>query len=73
MFCFDSLYLTEVIAEEVLSKLRGTRKAYLRYVENCSVEANYILVTFLPDDSFNGIISFNTLKTLILSKIDKVK
>ena len=61
------------MAEEVLSKLRGTRKVYLRHVENSSKEVNDILETFLPDSNFDTIIRLNTLKTSILNKIDKIK
>ena len=62
------------MAEKVLSKLRGTRKVYLRHAENSSKEVNDILETFLPDISnFDTIIRLNTLKTSILNKIDKIK
>ena len=61
------------MAEEVLSKLRGTRKVYLRHVENSSKEINDILETFLPDSNFDTIIRLNTLTTSILNKIDKIK
>ena len=61
------------MAEEVLSKLRGTRKVYLRHVENSSKEVNDILETFLPDSNFDTIIRLNTLTTSILNKIDKIK
>ena len=73
LFCFGSLYLTEVMAEEVLSKLRSTHKVYLRLVENSSKEVNDVLETFLPDGNFDTIIRLNTLKTSILNKIDKIK
>ena len=69
LFYFNSLCLTEVMAEEVFTKLRGTRKIYLRYIENSSKEVNDILETFLSD--FNTIVRLNTLKTSILNKIDK--
>ena len=73
LLCFDSLCLAEVMAEKVLSKLRGTRKVYLRHAENSSKEVNDILETFLPDSNFDTIIRLNTLKTSILNKIDKIK
>ena len=69
--CFDSICLTEVMAEEVLSKLRGTRKVYSLHIENSSKEFNDILETFLPDSNFDTIIRLNTLTTSILNKIDK--
>ena len=59
------------MAEEVFTKLRGTRKVYLRYIENSSKEVNDILEIFLSD--FDTIIYLNTLKTSILNKIDKIK
>ena len=71
--CFDSLCLSEVMTEEVLLKLRGTHKAYLRHVENRSKEVNDILETFLPDSNSDTIIRLNTLKTSIQNKIDKIK
>ena len=61
------------MTEEVLSKLRGTHKVYLRHVENSSKEVNDILETFLPDSNSDTIIRLNTLKTSILNKIDKIK
>ena len=61
------------MAEELLSKLRGTRKVYLRHVENSSKEVNDILETFLLDSNFDPIICLNILKTSILNKIDKIK
>ena len=64
---FDSPCLSEVIAEEVLSKLRGTHKVYLRHVENSSKEVYNILETVRP------IIRLNTLKTSIVDKIGKIK
>ena len=73
LFCFDSLCLTEVMSEECLAKLRGTRKVYLRHIENSSKEVNDILETFLPDSNFYTIIRLKTLKTSILTKIDKIK
>ena len=69
--CFDSLCLTEVMAEEVLSKLRGTCKVYLRDVENSSKEVNDVLETFLRDGNFDIIIRLNTLKTSIPNKVIK--
>ena len=61
------------MSEECLAKLRGTRKVYLRYIENSSKEVNDILETFLPDSNFYTIIRLKTLKTSILTKIDKIK
>ena len=61
------------MAEEILSRFRGTRKVYLRDTENSLKEVNDILETFLPDGNFDTIISLNTLKTSILNKIDKIK
>ena len=61
------------MAEEVLSKLGVTRKAYLRHVENSSKEVNDILETFLPDSNFDTTIHLNTIKTSILNKINKIK
>ena len=61
------------MAEEVLAKPRGTRKVYLRHIENSSKEVNDILETFLPDSNFDKIICLNVLKTSILNKIDKIK
>ena len=61
------------MAEEVLSKLRGTRKVYSLHIENSSKEFSDILETFLPDSNFDTIIRLNTLKTSILNKIDKIK
>ena len=46
LFCFDPLCLTEVMAEDVLSKVRGIRfilEVYLRHAENSSKEVNVIL------------------------------
>ena len=54
-------------------KLRGTRKVYLRHVENSSKEVNDISETFLPDSNFDTIIRLNTIKTSILNKINKIK
>ena len=73
LLCFDSLCLAEVMAEKILSKLRGTRKVYLRHAENSSKEVNDILETFLPDSNFDTIIRLYTLKKSILNKIDKIK
>ena len=73
MFCFDSFCLNEVMPEEVLGKLRGTRKVYLRHIENSSNEVNDIVETFVPDSNFDTFIHLNTLKTSILKKIDKIK
>ena len=56
-----------------MAKLRGTRKVYLRHIENSSKEVNDILETFLPDSNFYTIIRLKTLKTSILTKIDKIK
>ena len=61
------------MSEECLAKLRGTRKVYLRRIENSSKEVNDILETFLPDSNFYTIIRLKTLKTSILTKIDKIK
>ena len=61
------------MAEEVLSKLRGTRKVFLRHVEKSSEVVNDILETFLPDSNFDTIIRLNARKTSILNKIDKIK
>ena len=61
------------MAEEVLSKLRGTRKVFLRHVEKSSKVVNDILETFLPDSNFDTIIRLNARKTSILNKIDKIK
>ena len=61
------------MAEEVLSKLRGTRKIYLRHAKSSSKEVNGILETFLHDSNFDTIIRLNTLKTSILKKIEKIK
>ena len=43
LFYFDPLCLTEVMAEDVLSKVRGIPKVYLRHAENSSKEVNVIL------------------------------
>ena len=72
-FFFHSLYLTEVMVEEVLAKLRGTCKVFFCHIENSSKEVNDILETFLPDSNFNTTIRLNTLKPPILNKIDKIK
>ena len=71
LFCFDSFYFAEVLAEEILSKLRGAGKVYLRHVENSLKEANDILETFLLDSNFDTIICLKTLKTSMLNKIVK--
>ena len=73
LFCFDWLCLSEVMAEEVLSKFRGIGKVYLRHVKKSSKDVNDILETFLPDSNFDKIIRLNTLKTSKLNKIDKIK
>ena len=52
---------------------RGTRKVYLRHIENSSKEVNVVLETFLLDSNFDTIIRLNTLKTSILNQIDKIK
>ena len=52
---------------------RGTRKVYLRHIENSSKEVNVVLETFLLDSNFDTIIRLNTLKTAILNQIDKIK
>ena len=44
---FWSLCLTEVMAEEVLVNLRGTRKVYFCYIENSSKEVSDILETIV--------------------------
>ena len=46
LFCFGSLCVTEVMGKEVLAKLRGTHKVYLRHTENSSKEVNDILEHF---------------------------
>ena len=61
------------MADEVLAKLRGTRRVYLRHVENSSNEVNSILETFLSDDNIDNTIRLNTLKAIILSKISEIK
>ena len=61
------------MAEKVLSKLRGTRKVYLRHVENSSKEVNDILEAFLRNSNFDTIVRLNTLKISMLNKIDKIK
>ena len=66
-------FLTEFMAEEVLGKLRGTRKVYLHHTENSSKEFNDILESFLRDSNFDKIIRLNTLMTSILNKIHKIK
>ena len=46
LFYFDPLCLTEVMAEDVLSKVRGIRfilEVYLRHAEKSSKEVNVIL------------------------------
>ena len=73
LFCFDSFCLNEVMPEEVLGKLRGTRKIYLRHIENSSNEVNDIVETFVPDNNIDTFIHLNTLKISILKKIDKIK
>ena len=60
------------MAEKVLSKLRGTCKVYLCNAENSSKEVN-ILETFLPVSNFDTIIRLNTLKALVLNKMNKIK
>ena len=52
---------------------RGTRKVYLRHIENSSKEVNVVLETFLLDSNFDTIIRLNTLQTSILNQIDKIK
>ena len=59
--------------EEVLGKIRGTRKIYLRHIENSSNEVNDIVETFVPDNNIDTFICLNTLRTSILNKIDKIK
>ena len=56
-----------------MAKLRGTRKVYLRHIENSWKEVNDILETSLPDSNFYTIIRLKTLKTSMLTKIDKIK
>ena len=73
LFCFDSFCLNEVMPEEVLGKLRGTRKIYLRHIENSSNEVNDIVETFVPDNNIDTFIHLNTLNISILKKIDKIK
>ena len=52
---------------------RGTRKVYLRHIENSSKEVNVVLETFLLDSNFDTIIRLNTIQTSILNQIDKIK
>ena len=65
LLCFDWLCLSEVMAEEILSKFGGIIKVYLRHVEYNSKEVN--------NSSFDTIIRLNTLKTSKRNKIDKIK